>query len=246
MPAIELNGLFLLLLFVVAFLYASVGHGGASGYLALMALFSVAPSTMKSSALLLNIFVSFIAFFQYYKAGYFKWKIIWPFALTSIPMAFLGASLSLDAVLYKRILGIILIFPILRLLDIFNKDTENTKEINIFFALFIGAIIGFLSGILGIGGGIILSPIILLLHWANMRQTACISALFIFVNSVAGFSSLLLKGISIETTVYVWLLVSVVGGLFGAYFGSKIISSKMLKRILAFVLCIASFKLIFI
>ncbi|MFN8294717.1 MAG: sulfite exporter TauE/SafE family protein [Chitinophagales bacterium] len=241
----ELNVLFLFLLFAVAFLYASVGHGGASGYLALMALFNFAPPVMKSSALLLNIFVSFIAFVQYYRGGYFKWKLFLPFAVTSIPAAFIGAFITVDAVIYKKILGIILIFPILRLLGLLNTESDELKDTNIVIALITGLIIGFLSGLLGIGGGIILSPVILLLHYGNMKQTASVSALFIFVNSIAGFTSLLSKGITIEKAVYIWLLVAVTGGLLGAYWGSKKWNNLWLKRVLAIVLCIASFKLIF-
>ena len=241
----ELNVLFLLLLFVVAFLYASVGHGGASGYLALMALFNFAPPVMKSSALLLNIFVSFIAFAQYYRGGYFKWKLFLPFAIASVPAAFIGASVEVDVIIYKKVLGVILIFPIIRLFGFLNTESEETKEVNIIVALIVGAVIGFLSGMLGIGGGIILSPVILLLHYANMKQTASVSALFIFVNSITGLTSLLSKGIKIDTMVYIWLIIAIAGGLLGAYFGSKKWNNTLLKRVLAIVLCIASFKLIF-
>ena len=241
----ELNVLFLMLLFVVAFLYASVGHGGASGYLALMALFNFAPPIMKSSALLLNIFVSFIAFAQYYRGAYFKWKLFLPFTIASVPAAFIGASITVDEVVYKKGLGVILIFPIIRLFGFFNTESEEQKEVNIIIALIVGASIGFLSGMLGIGGGIILSPVILLLHYGNMKQTASVSALFIFVNSISGFASLLSKGIKIDTMVYVWLIIAVAGGLLGAYFGSKKWDNTLLKRVLAIVLCIASFKLIF-
>lgn len=241
----EINVLFLLLLFIVAFLYASVGHGGASGYLALMALFNFAPPVMRSSALLLNIFVSFIAFVEYHRGGYFKWKLFLPFAITSVPAAFIGASVTVDAVIYKKVLGVILIFPIIRLLGLVNTESDETKEVNIIIALIVGAVIGFLSGMLGIGGGIILSPVILLLHYGNMKQTASVSALFIFVNSIAGFASLLSKGIKIDNMVYTWLIIAIAGGLFGAYFGSKKWNNTLLKRVLAIVLCIASFKLIF-
>ncbi len=241
----ELNVLFLILLLIVAFLYASVGHGGASGYLALMALFNFAPPVMKSSALLLNIFVSFIAFVQYYRGGYFKWKLFLPFAIASVPAAFIGASVTVDAIIYKKILGVVLLFPILRLFGVFNTESEEQKEINITIALIVGACIGFLSGMLGIGGGIILSPVILLLHWGNMKQTASVSALFIFVNSISGFAGLMSKGIKINTIVYLWLIIAITGGLLGAYFGSRKWDNTVLKRVLAIVLCIASFKLIF-
>src|SRR3990172_599195 len=164
--------LFILLLFAVAFLYSSVGHGGASGYLALMALFGIAPAVMKSSALLMNIFVSLIAFYEYYKGGHFRWKLFFPFAIASVPFSFIGAYITLDEFLYKKILGVILIFPILRLFGVFGKGNESEKEINRTWAFVLGTLIGLLSGIIGIGGGIILSPVILFLHWGNMKETA--------------------------------------------------------------------------
>ncbi len=236
--------IFLFLLFIVAFLYSSVGHGGASGYLALMALFGIAPASMKSSALIMNIFVSFTAFYAYYKGGYFKWKLFLPFAIASVPASFIGAYLTVDALVYKRILGIILIFPILRLFGLLGKEPEEEKEINHYIAFFVGAGIGLLSGMIGIGGGIILSPVILLLHWGKMKETACVSALFIFVNSISGLIGLLSKGIIIDPSVYLWVSVALAGGFTGAYFGSKIFSNPFLKKVLAFVLVIASVKLL--
>lgn len=244
--SIYLNYVFLALLFIVAFLYASVGHGGASGYLALMALFGLTPALMKSSALILNIFVSFVSFYQYYRGGYFKWKLFLPFAVASIPMSFLGAFITIDALIYKKILAIVLIFPILRLFGLIGKESEFQKEINIGFALLIGAFIGLLSGMIGIGGGIILSPLILILHWANMKQTAAVSALFIFVNSIAGLIGLLSKGAVIDPVVYGWLLIAFIGGLLGAYYGRNKFSNVVLKRALAIVLVIASVKLLLV
>ncbi len=239
--------LFIFLLFVVAFLYSSVGHGGASGYLALMVLFGVAPSMMKSSALILNVFVSLIAFYGYYKAGYFRWKLFLPFAVASIPFSFMGAYLTLDVLLYKKILGVILIFPILHLLGVFGKETSEysgRKEINRYWAFVIGAAIGLVSGMIGIGGGIILSPLILLFHWGNMKQTAAASALFIFANSSAGLIGLLSKGIVIDNSVYLWVAVALMGGIAGSYFGSRKLSIPVLKKILSVVLVIASIKLL--
>jgi hypothetical protein len=237
--------LFLLLLFVVAFFYASVGHGGASGYLALMALFGMAPAMMKSSALIMNLCVSLISFIHYYRGGHFKWKLFLPFAITSVPASFLGALVTVDPVLYKRILGGLLLFPILRLLGVFGKESDEQKSLNLIVALLLGASIGFLSGMIGIGGGIILSPIILLFHWAKMKETAAISALFIFVNSISGLAGLLSKGLIIEPSVYLWISITLAGGFAGAYLGSKKIQSPVLKKILAFTLLLASIKLLF-
>jgi hypothetical protein len=236
--------LFIFLLFAVAFLYSSVGHGGASGYLALMALFGIAPASMKSSALIMNICVSLISFYHYHRSGHFKWKLFLPFALASVPASFLGALVTVDAGLYKRILGALLLFPVLRLLGVFGKENDEIKNINLIAALILGASIGFLSGIIGIGGGIILSPVILLFHWANMKETAAISALFIFVNSISALAGLFSKGIHIDSSVWLWLVASLSGGFCGAYFGSRKIKNPVLKKILASVLLLASFKLL--
>ena len=174
---------FLLLLFIVALLYASVGHGGASGYLALMAIYGFVPEVMKPTALILNLFVSLTSFLMFLKGGHFKWKLFLPFALASIPFAFLGGTISLEAHMYKKILGVLLLFPVFRFFVYPNTDDNNLKEAHFYLSLLIGATIGFLSGLIGIGGGILLSPILLLLGWSNQKQTAAASALFIFVNS---------------------------------------------------------------
>lgn len=238
---------FLILLFIVAFLYSSVGHGGASGYLALMALFGISTVLMKPAALMLNIFVSFVSFYQFYRGGYFKWKLFYPFALASVPMAFIGSLVTIDAITYKRILGVLLIFALPRLFGFFEKKSAaEQKEVNLYLALFIGAIIGFLSGMIGIGGGIILSPIILFLSWGDMKQTAPVSALFIFVNSIAGMVGLLLKGNTIHPIIYGWLIVALLGGSLGAYYARKKFSNTLLKQLLGLVLIIAIFKLLFV
>ena len=172
--------LFLSILFIVAFLYASVGHGGASGYLALMAIFSIAPDQMKPTALLLNLFVSSVAFFQFYRGGYFKWKTFWPFALTSVPLSFIGGTITVNNLVYKKILGILLLIPVFRFLFFGNAAPKDLKPANFTLSLIIGAIIGFLSGMIGIGGGIILSPVLLLLKWADQNRLRP-SAPFLFL-----------------------------------------------------------------
>ena len=235
---------FLTLLAIVAFLYASVGHGGASGYLALMALFSFQPSLMKSSALILNIFVSFTSFIQFYRAGHFRWKLFYPLALASIPMAFLGGTMVISDSLYKKMLAICLVLAIFRML-IKPQNDDNQKEASFVGSLAIGGVIGLLSGMLGIGGGIILSPILILLNWANLKQTAAISALFIFVNSMAGFAGLLSKGFQPNTQIYTWLVIAFAAGLCGSYFGSKKFNVPTLRYTLAGGLIIACLKLIF-
>ena len=178
--------LFLLILPIVSFLYSSVGHGGASGYLALMALFSFAPETMKPTALLLNLFVAGISFYYYYREGFFNKRLFIVFAITSIPLAYLGGTFEIEATIYKKILAFLLMFAILKMLNVFGKENDTIKSVKLWQGLAIGAIIGFFSGLIGIGGGIILTPIILLLHWGNMKEAAAVSALFIWVNSAAG------------------------------------------------------------
>jgi uncharacterized membrane protein YfcA len=170
------------LLFLVAFLYAAVGHGGASGYLALMALFSFSVEVMKPTALLLNLFVSLTSFLQFYRGGYFKPKLFWPLAMASIPFAFLGGLIRIDATLYKQLLGVFLLIPVARFIFFTHIQADTVRKANMPLLVLMGAFIGWLSGLIGIGGGIILSPLLLLLGWANIRQSAAISALFIFVN----------------------------------------------------------------
>jgi uncharacterized membrane protein YfcA len=237
--------IFYLLLVIVAFLYSSVGHGGASGYLALMAVFSFAPETMRPTALLLNIFVSLIAFIQYYNGGFFRWNLFWPYAIASFPAAFIGGMIAIDVGLYKKILAVLLLFSVVRLLGIkFKTQTFDVKQ-NIYIALLIGFIIGLFSGMIGIGGGIILSPIILLMHWADMKKTAAVSALFIFVNSIAGFTGLFVQGFEFKTEMAWMISVALIGGIAGSYFGANQFKNEFLNKILAVVLLLAAVKLFF-
>lgn len=236
--------LFLLLLLSIAYLYSSVGHGGASGYLALMALYGLDPVYMQSSALTLNLFVSSIAFYSFYRAGYFRWKVLLPFVITSMPMAFVGARMDIEPTTYKIILGICLLIAILRLLVSFSGEFESSKPPPFIISAPIGAFLGFFSGMIGIGGGIILSPLLLLLHWANMKETAAISAAFIFLNSASGLFGLSLSGISLSPQIIIWIFVVITGGLFGSYISSYKLKSSKLKYLLASVLLVASFKLL--
>lgn len=241
----ELSYLFYILLFIVAFMYASVGHGGASGYLALMALFNTDPGIMKPTALLLNLFVSLTAFIQFYRGGHFKWKIFLPFALASIPMSFLGGLVTLDSMIYKKLLGALLLIPVARFLFSQRVHEEQYREARVWISVLVGAAIGFLSGLIGIGGGIILSPVLLLMGWTNQKQTAAISALFIFVNSLAGLGGQLAKGVSFNTGMISMVAIAFAGGLLGAWFGSIKFNQKVLQYFLAAVLALASLKLIF-
>ena len=238
--------LFLILLLVVALLYSSVGHGGASGYIALMTIWGIEVATVRSTALVLNGFVSLIAFIQYYRQGHFKWSLTFPFLITSVPFAFLGAMIAIDSALYKKILGVILIISVIRLLVSFHQKEGPLREMNLWLAMLAGAAIGFLSGMIGIGGGIILSPLILLAGWAGIKNTSATSALFILINSIAGLAGVWMKDqFSFSSQTVIWVGVAIAGALAGAYWGSRLAAVKQMRYILALVLAIASYKLIF-
>ena len=237
---------FYLLIPLVAFLYSSVGHGGASGYLALMAIFSFPTDMMKQTALLLNLFVAGIAFYQYYKMGYFNKRLFIYFALGSVPAAYLGGLLSLDLWLYKKVLGVILFFAILRMLFKREATDSKIKKVSFTVAMLIGVIIGFFSGLIGIGGGIILTPLILLFHWGNMKEAAAVSALFIWVNSLSGLLGQLSSDVNFTTNTFVLVSVALAGGLFGSYYGSQRWNNRILEYFLVLVLTLAGIKLILI
>ena len=238
--------IFLLILPFVSFFYASVGHGGASGYLALMALFSVTPELMKPTALLLNLFVAALAFYYYYNEGYFNKNLFLYFAIASIPMSIIGGYIEVDTTIYKNILAVLLLFAILKMLNIFGKESIIIRELKLWQGIVIGGIIGFFSGLIGIGGGIILSPIILLFHWGKMKEAAAVSALFIWVNSAGGLLGQLSSGVSLNIESFGLVAIALIGGFFGAYYGSKKMNNQSLRYLLAMVLVIACIKLFYV
>lgn len=232
-------------IFVVAVLYSSVGHGGASGYLAVMALLAVAPEITRPTALLLNVFVATIGTIQFYRAGFFSWRVFLPFAVTSVPLAFIGGMIQLPTNVYKIILGVVLILAASRLAWKFTSDAE-IKEPKIWLALIIGAIMGLLSGLVGVGGGIFLTPVLLLMNWAETKQAAGISAMFILVNSIAGLAGNYVQVVKLPTNVWFWIAAAVIGGIIGSTLGSKRFDSITLRRVLAVVLLFAGVKLIMV
>lgn len=235
------------LIFASACLYSTVGHAGASAYLAVMALYGLSPQIMKPTALVLNILVATIASAKFYQAGHFSWRLFWPFALGSIPFAFLGGKIQIDATLYKRIVGAVLLFSACRLF--FFKESNSAASVkppDKVIAVFCGVGIGFLSGIVGVGGGIFLSPLVLLLGWAGARTTAAVSAMFILVNSIAGISGHLAAVRSVPAATWIWAGAAIVGGFAGSHVGSRLLERTVILRVLGVVLVIAGVKLIFV
>lgn len=237
-------------IFVVAVLYSSVGHGGASGYLAVMALFGVSAAVTRPTSLTLNLFVASIAFVQFYRAGFFDWKIFLPFAAGSIPMAFIGGMIQLPTTVYKIILGVTLMAAAIRL-AVNLKSGREPNAPNVRICLLIGAFLGLISGLVGVGGGIFLTPVLLLMNWTETKKAAGISALFIFVNSAAGLLGNWLQGkdsqiANLPPNVWLWVGAAIVGGIIGSTLGSKYFNSILLRRVLAVGLLIAGLKLIFV
>ena len=238
-----MDSVFPLAILIIAFFYASVGHGGATGYLALMALYGFAPEIMRPSALLLNLLVSLIAFTHYYSKGFFRWKLLLPFALASFPMAYLGSWLHVNPLVYKILLGIALFFSAVRLVVRFNEHGDMHK-LNLADALGWGAGIGLLSGIIGIGGGVFLSPLLLIKRWAGVKETAAISSAFIFINSFSGSLANLPGIINLSYQNYTSIGMAFVGAMAGAWFGSRKFSPVALRYTLSALLLIVSLKLI--
>lgn len=236
---------FYVLIFITAVLYSSVGHGGASGYLAIMAFYSVTPENMRASALILNLFVAGIAFYSYFRGGFFRPKLLFPFIILSVPLSFLGARLEINPSIYKIILGIFLLIAIGRML-VAAKKPENIKQLNVPVALAVGAVLGFFSGLIGIGGGIILSPVLLLFRWATIRETAAVSAAFILLNSLSGIIGLVTNGKLVPVNeIYLLVAIGVAGSLIGSNVGREKFSTVKLTYLLATVLLFASLKLFY-
>jgi uncharacterized membrane protein YfcA len=229
---------------IVAFLYSCVGHAGASGYIAVMSLFSMAPAAIKPTALVLNILVASLGTYQFWRAGHFSWRLFWPFALLSIPCAFLGGYLNLPTHVFKIIVGIVLLLSAARFL-IRPPAEREPHEPSPPVALGVGGILGLLSGLTGTGGGIFLTPVVIFMHWARTKTASAVSALFILVNSISG----LLGNFSATKTfpgfALPLALAAVLGGAVGSYLGSQRFPVTTIKRLLAIVLLIAGFKLIF-
>lgn len=227
----------------VAVLYSSVGHGGASGYLAVMALAGLAPATMRPAALALNLFVAGLAAWQFARAGWFAWRLFWPFAATSIPLAAVGGALSLPDPVYKRIVGIALLFAAWHLFRTAGRAHEaGVRPPAPALALATGAGLGLLAGLTGVGGGIFLSPLLLAAGWAGAKETAAVSALFILVNSAAGLAAFLATGGSPPVELWPLAPAAAAGGAAGSAAGALRLRGAAIRRLLAGVLLLAGVK----
>jgi uncharacterized protein len=235
-----------ILFFVGAALYASVGHGGASSYLAIMGLFSLAPDVMKPTALALNILVASVATFKFYRAGLFSWRLFWPFAAASIPAAFVGGAVMLPARWYKIVVGVVLLYAAVWMFrSALRPISKETHSPPLWAALLAGLAIGFLSGLTGVGGGIFLSPLLLSMGWAETRATSGVAAPFILVNSIAGLLGHIASVSQLPPNVPVWGAAALIGGWIGASYGSKRAPVPVLRQLLSLVLVVAGVKLIF-
>ncbi len=231
------------LLLGVAILYASVGHAGASGYLAVMALAGILPEVMKPTALALNILVASLASYKFIRAGWFRWQLLVPLAVASVPLAFLGGRLQLPEVYYKPLVGGVLLVAAARLLLTSRAEDPPTRPMSLPAALVAGGGIGLLSGLTGVGGGIFLSPLLLAARWADLKTTAAVSAVFILLNSVAGLLGFVTTA-QFPAELPVWAVAAGVGGWIGAELGSRRLPSHRLRPLLGCVLVIAGVKLI--
>ena len=233
-----------LAILVVAFLYSSVGHAGASGYIAVMTLFGLGPQVFRPAALVLNILVASLTAWQFWRAGHFSWRLFWPFAVLSVPFAFLGGYINLPTHAFKILVGLVLLYSAARFVIQTGPDREP-REPSKPIAISIGAGLGLLSGLTGTGGGIFLTPLVIFMRWARTKTASAVSALFILVNSISGLLGNISSTRQLPVFVLPMVVAAVSGGAVGSYLGSRQFSPNFIKKLLAVVLTIAGFKLIF-
>jgi len=237
------------LFFVAALLYSSVGHGGGSGYLAAMSLLGMPVAMMRPTALVMNIGVAAIALFKFARASGFNWRLFLPFALTSVPMAYVGGRIQLPVAWFGVLVGAVLLFSALRL---FSETLQRETQARVLrgpppvaVAMLVGTGIGLLSGLTGVGGGIFLSPLLVLMGWSTVRESAAPTAAFILVNSVSGLMGLLARQPTLPEALPFWVAAVLLGGLIGATLGARRLGNVGLRRALAVVLLVAGAKMVF-
>ncbi len=235
--------LFLSAIAAAAILYSSVGHGGASGYLAVMALFGLDPAIMKPAALTMNIFVTALLLVRLVPAGHFNWRLFTPFIVTSIPLAFVGGAVTLDTGAYRLIVGIALLIATWRML-VAARDEHGIRMPPTWVALLVGGLLGFVSGLTGVGGGIFLSPILLMFNWATMRGSAAIAAAFILVNSIAGIAGYASMTEEWPEGIPMLVAAALAGALVGSELCVRRLAPNQLRKALAAVLAIAGIKML--
>ncbi len=233
------------LIFLAALLFSSVGHGGASGYLAAMALIGIAPAEMRPAALVLNVFVASIAVYKFYHVNAFSWRLFLPLGLASIPAAFIGGTLSLPSHIYKPVIGVVLLLAAWHVYSHAKRSDNELNKVSKPVLLAVGAVLGLLSGLTGVGGGIFLSPLLLFFKWGETKVVSGVAAAFILVNSIAGLLGVLLKSPTLPSTLPFWVLAAVLGGFIGAEYGSRKLANPSIRKLLALVLLLAGIKLIF-
>jgi len=233
----------LLMICMMAMLYSSVGHGGASGYLAAMALFGLAPEVMKPAALTMNLFVASLVLIRLYRAHYFSWQIFLPIAMASMPMAFWGGMLSPDESTFQYIVGTALLLASLTFFVRIDHEQECVKP-TFSVSIPVGGVLGFISGLSGVGGGIYLSPLLLWLRWTQMRTNAAIAAAFILVNSAAGLAGHMITVNSWPIDIGWYVIAALIGAVVGSELAVRRLAPPMLRQLLGIVLVVAGAKML--
>jgi len=233
--------------FSAAFLFAIAGHTGASAYLAIFGLLGLTPDEIKPSVLALNVLVGCVAVYKFARAGHFSWRLIWPFILTSIPFSFLGGLISLPTAIYRLLVGVVLVYAALRMLfDISRKNEIQADYPPIWLSLLLGAGIGFTGGLIGIGGGVLLSPILLLTNWASPQLTAGTIAVFVLANSISGLLGHWSVSMYLPPQLPIWGAVALIGGWIGAEIGSRRLTANTIRRMLGLILLGSGLRMFFL